>query len=251
MRSRHILCEGWGTIFTPLCWHKIVQKVDSQKGENLNVNQYFQVPRNLISLLHINFFAEGNDEKGARNVSANASQSCFQRIASLQVAHLAWQGLSSSSIPHAGSYHYMKMGKGWNGKWKVLDNIFSEVSKSKNCNSCWSSCHVSDPSLVNGYCDKREVISNFHRVISKYRDYWLKDWSWFFIFGVVLGHATEQQWETAWEFIFAYVRYPIVVKWNGKYTVMMIVECQIHATWYAWLMEYVPGDWVTHEHHFQ
>jgi hypothetical protein len=27
----------------------------------------------------------------------------------------------------------------------------------------------------------------------------LKDWSWFFIFGVVLGHATEQQWETAWE----------------------------------------------------
>jgi hypothetical protein len=73
----------------------------------------------------------------------------------------------------------------------------------------------------------------------------------FLFFWVVLGHATEQQWETAWEFVFAYARYAIVVKWNGKYMVMMIVECQIHATWYAWLMEYVPCDWVTHEHHFQ
>ncbi len=53
--------------------------------------------------------------------------------------------------------------------------IISEVSKSKNCNSCWFSCHVSDPSLVSGYCDKREVISNFHRVISKYRDCRMKD----------------------------------------------------------------------------
>jgi len=35
-------------------------------------------------LLHISFFAEGNDERGARNVSANASQSCFQSAAEQQ-----------------------------------------------------------------------------------------------------------------------------------------------------------------------
>ncbi len=69
-----------------------------------------------------------------------------------------------------GSYHYLKMVKG-----KVLDNLFSDVSKSKNCNNYWLSCHVNDPSLINGYCDRREVISNFHRVINKYRDCRMKD----------------------------------------------------------------------------
>jgi hypothetical protein len=51
----------------------IVQKVDKQKGENLIINQYFQVFGSLINLLHINFFVEGNDERGVRNVLANAS----------------------------------------------------------------------------------------------------------------------------------------------------------------------------------
>jgi hypothetical protein len=52
------------------------------------------------------------------------------------------------------------------GKGKVLDNLFSEVSKNKNCNNRWLSCHVNDPSLVNGYCDKKEVINNFHKIIN-------------------------------------------------------------------------------------
>jgi hypothetical protein len=53
------------------------------------------------------------------------------------------------------------MGKGRNGKGKVLDNLFSEVSKSKNCNSCWLSCDVSDPSLVSGYCDEGKLSATF------------------------------------------------------------------------------------------
>jgi hypothetical protein len=50
-------------------------------------------------------------------------------------------------------------------------------------------------------------------------------------FGVVLEHATEQQWETAWESIFAYAGYPTVVKWNGS-------------TRWWWLLsaEFMPPD---------
>ncbi len=61
------------------------------------------------------------------------------------------------------------------GKGKVLDNLFSKVSKNKNCNNRWLSCHVNDPFLVNGYCDKKEVINNFHGIINKYRNCKMKD----------------------------------------------------------------------------
>jgi len=198
--SRHILCEDVGySIHTSMLTQNSSESRQSErwKSDCRPVFPGTWEPNSCLTflayqvtagwfrctdcLLHISFFAEGNDERGARNVSVNASQSCFQSTAGLQVAYLAWQGLSSSSIPDAGSYHHMKM-DGWNGKGKVLDNLFSEVSKSKICNSCWLSCHVSDPSLVTGYCDKREVINNFHRVISKYRDCRMKDWSWIFIF---------------------------------------------------------------------
>jgi hypothetical protein len=91
MMSRHILCEdvGYNIHTSMLTQNSSVSQSVSQKGENLTANQYFHVLTNLISLLHINFFAEGNDERGARIVPANASQSCFQRTASLQVAYLA------------------------------------------------------------------------------------------------------------------------------------------------------------------
>ncbi len=267
--SRHILCEDVGySIHTSMLTQNSSENRQSErwKSDCWSVFPGTWEPNSCLTflayqvtagwfrctdcLLHISFLAEGNDERGARNISANASQSCFQSTAGLQVAYLAWQGLSSSSIPDAGSYHDMKM-DGWNGKGKVLDNLFSEVSKSKNCNSCWLSCHVSDPSLVSGYCDKREVISNFQRVLSKYRDCRMKDWSWIFFFWGGVGACNRATMRNRLRIPFAYAGYPTVVKWNGNYTVMMIVECKIHATWYAWLMEYVPRDWVTHEHHFQ
>jgi hypothetical protein len=263
--SRHILCEDVGySIHTSMLTQNSSENRQSErwKSDCWSVFPGTWEPNSCLTflayqvtagwfrctdcLLHISFLAEGNDERGARNISANASQSCFQSTAGLQVAYLAWQGLSSSSIPDAGSYHDMKM-DGWNGKGKVLDNLFSEVSKSKNCNSCWLSCHVSDPSLVT----KGKLSAIFREFSASIETVEWRTEAEFLFFGVVLGHATEQQWETAWESLFAYAGYPTVVKWNRKYTVMMIVECQIHATWCAWLMEYDPCDWVTHEHHFQ
>ncbi len=142
--SRHILCEDVGySIHTSMLTQNSSESRQSERWKSdcrpvfpgtwepnsrLTFLAYKVTAgwfRCMDCLLHISFFAEGNDERGARNVSANASQSCFQSAAGLQVAYWAWQGLSWSSIPDAGSYHVWEWAKDEMGKEKSLI-IFSQ-----------------------------------------------------------------------------------------------------------------------------